>query len=336
MPTTRIGVDIGTTQVRVAEVETAAGRPPRLLRFGAVDLEPGAVRDGVVVRERAVADALRELWRRCRLKGGDIALGVGNERVYVRELTVPAAPPDQLRQSLRYVSGDLLPVAPDDCVLDFQPYAQRGDDLDGLLVAVPEEVVRAAIGAAKAARLRVAGVDLSAFALVRALLRGAHAQGTVAVVDVGAHVTQVVVAEDLRPRLVRFVGAGGDDLTAALGQVLGLDARGAERLKATGASGQPPDVQALFTDHARALIDTISQTAAYHVQGGGRPIDGLLLTGRGSLLPGLGQYVATATSIPVALGDATQGLTLAGHGDRAALAAAGAALPVAIGLAVAA
>ena len=59
MPRTRIGVDIGSTAVRVAEV--AAGDIPVIVRAAQVPLPPGAVEAGEVRQPEVVAEALREL-----------------------------------------------------------------------------------------------------------------------------------------------------------------------------------------------------------------------------------------------------------------------------------
>lgn len=331
MSPTRIGVDIGATQVRMAQVDMRHGRAPRLLRHGSADLKPGAVRDGMVIDESAVEEALGELWRAHRPRSSDVIIGIGSEHTYVRELTVADAPADELRSSLRYVADELLPVSAEDCVLDFQPYGRRGTELEGLLVAAPEEVVNSLISAVEAAKLRVVGVDLNAFALVRALLRDERSRGTTALIDVGATLTQVVISQYLAPRLVRFVRFGGNDLTTALKQRLGLTDEQADAVKMRGPSGESAAVQAVFADHARVLVEAVSQSIGYHEQAGGAPVERIVLSGRASRLPGLGQYVATATSLPVSLADATQSL----QAERLSPAEE-AAMSVAVGLAVAA
>lgn len=294
----RIGIDIGRTGVRVAEVESSPGRRPRLLRFAEAGLEPGAVENAVVQRRAPVVEAVRKAHRASGAHSKDAVVGVAGDRVYVRPISVPGGPAGQVRASLPYLVQDSLPVAVSDCVLDFHPVSQNGPMLDGLLVAVAEESVRANVDAVEKAGLRVVGVDLSAFALMRALTRGREPHAVTAIVDVGADVTQIVIAERTVPRLIRFGPVAGRSLTVEIAQGLGCDeARAEQALQGAGATH--PDIEPSVRAHVERLAGMVAQTIAYHAQSGGRPVDGVLLAGRGARVPGLGQYLATVTRLAV-------------------------------------
>ena len=56
-----VGLDIGTSAVRAAELEIG-GAAPALVAFGQVGLPPGAIEDGEVQDRSAVADAITRLW----------------------------------------------------------------------------------------------------------------------------------------------------------------------------------------------------------------------------------------------------------------------------------
>ena len=84
MAKTRIGIDVGSTAVRVAEV--AAGDVPVVVRAAQVPLAPGVVEAGEVRQPEAVAEALREVWSKSGVKTKQVFLGVGNQRVIVRDV----------------------------------------------------------------------------------------------------------------------------------------------------------------------------------------------------------------------------------------------------------
>ncbi|MGH9920146.1 MAG: pilus assembly protein PilM, partial [Nitrososphaerales archaeon] len=56
-----VGLDIGTSAVRAAELEVNGGRPA-LLAFSQVGLPPGVMVDGEVRDLSAVSDAIGRLW----------------------------------------------------------------------------------------------------------------------------------------------------------------------------------------------------------------------------------------------------------------------------------
>ena len=84
---TAIGLDIGTSSVRAAQVTVSKGTVV-LERFGQVGLPPGAVRDGEVVDPSAVAEAIQTLWANAKFSKKDVVVGVSNQRVFVRLVQV--------------------------------------------------------------------------------------------------------------------------------------------------------------------------------------------------------------------------------------------------------
>jgi type IV pilus assembly protein PilM len=343
-----VGLDIGTSAVRATEVAFGSGGPAAgngtLQRLGQVELPPGAVRDGEVVEQSIVSHAIKQLWQQGGFSTKDVVLGVGNQRVIVREMELPWMPLPQLKASLPYQVQELLPVAAGDALLDFFPtgeeVGERGRTVRGMLVAAQRDTVAANVLAVEGAGLRPVMVDLNAFALVRALARGGAAgAGTVAFVDIGARVTNVVVAVRGVPALVRVIPQGGGHITDAVATALGVTAHEAEGIKrelgiAYGAgAGQEAAAEAIGAT-TRQLVESIRNTFDYDA--GNHPgagIEGVLLTGGGAHLPGLGQFLSSSSRIPVALGDALQGLRLGKTLDRSRLAGAESLVAMPVGLA---
>lgn len=311
-----IGLDIGTTRVRAAEVVVAgrgASAQPTLVRFGEVALPPGAVRDGEVEDAGTVSAALRRLWSETKFASRDVNIGVGNQRVIVRELDLPWMPLPQLRASLPFQVQDLLPMDTDEALMDYFPTGEvdgpQGRLVHGMLVAATRDTVRANVMAVEGAGLRPQLVDLSSFALLRAIVRGDLVNRTVALVDVGARITQVLVASGGMPRFVRMLPSGGQNVTDAVASALGIAMPEAESVKREVGVGfvVRPDLGAAaeaINGVVRPLVEAVRNTFVYY-QGNnpGAGIDVVVLTGGGAHLPGLGQYLSSASRLPVTLGD---------------------------------
>jgi type IV pilus assembly protein PilM len=238
VPRTRIGVDVGSTAVRVAEV--AAGEIPVIVRAAQVPLPRGVVEAGEVRQPEVVAEALRELWSKAGVKSKQVHLGVGNQRVVVRELALPWLPEKELRDTLGFQVQEFIPMASDEAVLDFDPLGEM--DQGGrrmvriLLVAAHKPMVNALVEAALAAKLDPQGIDLTPFAVTRAVGAGddgldLDSSGDEAIIDIGAQVTSICVHDRGVTRFVRMLPSGGRDITLALASVLGVDDEMAERLK---------------------------------------------------------------------------------------------------------
>jgi len=340
-----IGVDIGTTAVRAAEVEVGRGKGgATLVRFGQAPLPMGAVQDGEVAQPEAVATALRQLWASHKFSHKDVVLGVGNQRVIVRDLSLPVMPMPQLRASLPFQVQDMLPVAVDDVLLDFLPAytlpGPSGQMVHGLLVAATRDTVHANAAAVETAGLRPLMVDLNAFALARYHARSAGA-GTAAFVDIGSRITLVVIARGGVPRFVRILPTGGQHATDAVAGEMGISANDAEALKRqigmNGAAGPEHRKAADAVGFAtQALVESIRNTLVYYTSNNrGEPVESVVLSGGGALLGGFGQYLASTTRLVVSLGAPVGGLRTAGAvGSPDRLAPVGHNLAVPVGLAL--
>ena len=298
MPKTRIGLDVGSTAVRAAEL--TEGSPPSVVRAAQIPLPAGAVENGEVRDVGAVSEALRELWTRGGFKSRKVWMGVGNQRVVVREIALPAMPEKELRQSLGFQVQEFIPMPVDEAVLDYHLIEEI--EIEGrpmlrlLLVAAQKAMVDTLVAAATGAKVEPIGLDLVPFALVRAVgATGAGMElettGGEAVVDVGAHVTNIVVHAAGETRFVRILPSGGRDITVAIARGLSVDDEVAERLKrgeVVESSGATPQ-QALDIAMQRAtqFVDEIrSSLEFYTAQTQGARIERLLVSGGGSKLEG--------------------------------------------------
>jgi len=307
-----IGLDIGTSAVRAALVAQTRGGWS-LLRFGQVALSPGAVAGGEVRDDGQVADAIAQLWKRARFKTKKVVVGVSNQRVVVRQIDVPYLEEKELRSSIRFQVADHIPMSVEDAEIDYwtlDDYSTDSGDrmLRLLLVAAASDMVESFVGAASSAGLQPAGVDLSAFAVARAVSPAARGElgiaGAEAVVDVGAGTTNIVVHRGGEPQFVRILMIGGDDATSALGREIDLEFDEAEATKLDLARGVgAPGARRILDDQVASLVSEIHGSIEYYLsQDEGEPISSVIVTGGGSLVPGLFEGLQDVLRTPVRRG----------------------------------
>ena len=118
MAKTRIGLDIGSTAVRIAEVQQ--GDRPSVLRLGQVPLPLGAVEAGEVQRPDQVGAALERLTEVSGIKGREVHMGMANAKVVAREISLPWLPEKELRSALGFQVQEFIPMPPEDAIMDFE------------------------------------------------------------------------------------------------------------------------------------------------------------------------------------------------------------------------
>lgn len=343
MPKSIVGLDFGHGVIRAAEVTAGAGkRKPVLHRYHEVEVPLDAIREGVVTDPDAVVSALKWLWAVGDFGTKRVVIGMGSQQVLIRELTLPSMPLKHIKESLPFRVQELLPLPVEDAVLDFYPIeefeAEGERRIRGLLVAATRESVLANIAAARAAGLRTEEVDLIPFALTRAHLPWG-AEGTKVIVHVGAVSTNVIVAERGVPQFIRMLPTGSRDLTQALADRLGVRPDEAEELKRRiGITADEDDPESVAVarvnaEGARDVVQAVKTTIAFfensHPQ---TRVEGLVLSGGGAMLRGLGDQLGAAIGLPVSVGRVDESFSVGSAVDEASFLAAGTAPTVALAL----
>ena len=201
--------------------------------------------EGEVVDPDHVSAAIKDLWRHGGFKSKDVSIGLSNQKVVVRLIDLPYMERAELQGAIQYQAQDYIPYPVDQAILDFQiigDYMTPSDEhmMEVLLVAAPREIVANAVQAVEGARLKLAQVDVTAFALVRALLgttpswfnEEVESPGeALGIVHVSSGLTNIAVVERGIPRFTRVSSLAGNQFTQAVANVLNLTFDEAEELK---------------------------------------------------------------------------------------------------------
>ena len=230
-----VGLDIGSTAVRGVEIKPGKKGKLNLLRYHEVALPLGAVNQGKILDPEIVSSALKKLWSDGKFKSKNVVLGTGNQRILVRDLTLPKMSSKHIRESLPFHVQNILQIPLEDSLLDFYPVSEssgeQGNTINGLLIAAEKTEIVGNIRATEQAGLTPVEVDLIPFALNRLLVQRTQLAGTTALVDIGGNTTSVIIAYHGVPLFVRIIPAGGEDLTRGLMSGLEITYEKAEKLK---------------------------------------------------------------------------------------------------------
>ncbi|MEA2270922.1 MAG: type pilus assembly protein PilM [bacterium] len=314
-PKNLVGLDIDPSGITAAQV-SVNGRIS-IDRAAFSPLEPGIVRDGEITDVEGLADALRTLFKENKGLGKRVRVGVANQKIVVRTMELPYLEDHrELATAVRFHAGDQLPMPMDQAVIDFQPL-EVVDGPDGrrqrlLVVAARRDMVERVVAAVRAAGLRPEGVDLSAFAMIRALYRPDPQEDLVLYLAVGG-MTNLAVAKGTRCLFTRGSGGGVEALAIELAETaeLTLDhARG--WLEHVGLQAAVEDIdgdEEIVTKARRLLIDGARRIAAevrnsldfHHAQGGEAHVARAVLTGPAAAIPGFEIALSAELGLPVTL-----------------------------------
>ncbi len=318
MESVTIGLDIGSSAIRAAEVVVSGDGRRSLRRYGQVGLPRGYVVDGEINNPVGVAEVLRRLWAETGFKSSNVVLGVSGPRVFVRQAEVAAMNVDETRSSLRFDGQELIPIPMDDASFDFGFLGDPVTDSAGkstqrvLLVAAHREVLHNYLEVLTAAGLQATVMDASQLALMRAVPQPPSGLATTAkvevVVAIGAELTTVGVRQGGVPRFIRSLAVGGSRLTETISQRMHVELAVAERLKRGGTGPEVSTLSAqarkVMSTDMRDLAEEIRATIDFFVsQANNSDVDKLLITGGGALTSGLAASIGGNLPVEVSLFD---------------------------------
>ncbi|MDA8063012.1 MAG: type IV pilus assembly protein PilM [Actinomycetota bacterium] len=335
-----IGLDIGSTAVRAAELRFRGGGW-EVARYAQVGLPHGAVVDGEVRDVAEVGAALRRLWSAGGFSSRRVVLGVSGQRLVVRQADAPNVSAKEMRSAIGFKIEDLVPLPAANVEFDLQPLASKGEGGDAdrtvVLAAVHGDVVRSSLAAAHAAKLEVRAVDAVPLALVRAAASGQGA-GTELLVSIGGDLSVLAVMEEGRPGFIRILGRGGGDVTRVVAEATSHDVAGAEAAKRAGSGvWTEPLGRAAADAEVHRLVVEVRETLAFFRS---RPetapaVERVLVSGGGARTTGLVAELASELGMPVGVVDVPTPAQLVAAGlepGAAALASPGALTPVGLAL----
>ncbi|MDR3559857.1 MAG: type IV pilus assembly protein PilM [Negativicutes bacterium] len=303
-----VGIDIGASSVRAAELTWRDGQP-LLAHFGMADLPPGTIDNGHCRDIAALTEALRQVLNTSGAKERDAVLAVGSPGLFIREVAYPVMTPAELAEAVKWDSEKHISFEPGSYYFDFAVLGQANElEMKVLLTASPRDVVDGLVTAAKGAGLRTVCVDAEPLALYRTLSVAHNSM----VVDIGAEMSQVTLFQGGSPVFTRPIPIGGKRFTEVVMDVFELDFAEAERFKQRQQGLLPRDekggeqtpiqrqLEALATELAQEALRTAQY---YNMQNKTMVIDKLFLAGGGAKLDNLSSYFAAQLDVPVIVHD---------------------------------
>jgi type IV pilus assembly protein PilM len=319
-----VGLKIGASQLAAARV--ANNGSAELLQVAREPLTPGIVVGGELRDPDALAEALKDFFSKHKLPKKGVRLGIANNRIGVRTFEIAGiADPKQLGNAIRFRAQEVLPIPIDEAVLDYQVLGE-GTDEQGqptrrvMLVVAYRELIDRYVDACKKAGVTLSGIDLEAFALLRALQApqdgvGGDPGAALVAVAIGHERSTFAVSDGRVCEFTRVLEWGGAALNVAIARVLNAAPSEVEDVKheLTLTSGIVPD--GLSSDEAARAVDAVrksiqafarelvSSLQYYQNQPGSLGIAEIVLSGGTAHLPGLAAELETLIGVRVRVGD---------------------------------
>jgi type IV pilus assembly protein PilM len=219
-PATRhLGIDIGNHTIKILELSTTA-KGVDLVHHAVAPTPPGGFQVSVLAAQ------LKEMLQQHRIKTKQAVASLAGKGIATRRLTVTNIPEEEIQEAIRRQAEELFPFSLGDAMLAFQIFdredsgaQKKYEVLEVLVAAATRETVVEHMAVLREAGLEPVGLMAEPHAveqLWRSASLGEDEEGSIAVLDLGAHKTNIHIFEGGRLRFSRYVPTSGDAFTMAL------------------------------------------------------------------------------------------------------------------------
>lgn len=364
-----IGVDIGTSSIKLIELRNKEGRV-ELVTYGFVDHFEGEILGIERQDTTAIAHFINQIYQKAKCSTASSIAALPTYSVFSALMTMPQMKKDELDSAIHWEAKKIIPLPLEEIVLDYRILSatkQKGglSVLKGkkkqpkdeeekaseeppqqkiLVTGASREMVNRYTEIFQKSGLTLTSLETEMFALARALV--GDDMGEHMIVEIGAATTDLIIVENAVPFLGRSIESGGYAMTRAIMNSLTINQKRAEQLKRdiglltydaeSGAGGIPDILKSSIEPILHEIRYTLDLYRDHTVKPSDKAtgvIEKIILTGGTALLPGVADYFSKALDMRVVLGDPWSRVSC--HADlKPLLATIGPKFSVSIGLAL--
>jgi len=301
-----VGVDIGSSSVKAVELQGKSGNL-QLVSLGHENLQTDSIVDGQIMELNDVSNVINNIFREHQIKTDRIAAGVSGHSVIVKNIVVPQMSADELEESIEWHAEEHIPFDISDVSLDYQVTGSSPDALQVLMAACKRDKIANVKQAIQLSGKQPAIIDVDAFALQNCYEVNYKPQPgqIVALLNIGASTMNINILNGNRSVFTRDVSVGGNQYTSLLQKELDLTREQAEVVKRGMPAPDGKEVQGL-----EQILETVSDILALEIsktmdfyrataEDGDGNVQKILISGGGSKLTGLPEYLSKRFEIPV-------------------------------------
>jgi type IV pilus assembly protein PilM len=304
-PRGSVGLDLDGAFVAAVQAQDG-----RISRAASMELPSGVISDGEVTDVERLSESLKTFFKENDLPTR-VRLGVSNQQIVVRHLELPQIGEEsELAAAVRFQAAEAIAMPLDEAVLDYQVVG-HGTSPEGtprlrvVVVAARQAMIERFVEGVRGAGLKPEGIDLNAFALVRALAK--PVEETPAPAEPVAAGPFGAAPSSLEPQNLACVYChlgGVTNLAVAVGTNCLFT-----RPLSTDWAEEGENVASPLAEEIRLSIDF------YMAQPDARPVGEVQLSGPGSSIDGLAEQLSGLIHLPVAVADPLGGLQVNGALD---------------------
>lgn len=320
-----LGIDIGTSALKVIELEIRDDKTPYLSNYAWMPI-PEVIREDNDSEksffETNVPEFLNKIIKEAKFKARDAYVSISSFGGLVTLIELPEMPEKELEQAVRFEAHKYVPTSLEDVTISWEVIEEEPENVispagegaaGNMKVVPPQKKMRVLLVAAfksrisayekvaKAANLNLKGIEIESISMVESLI--GNDQGNFMIIDIGFRVCNIIYVEKGTIRANRNIDAGGADITRAIAKGMGITEERAESFKVSGKNFFSVDSSLRFP-----ALDTISSEVSRILEVSSKNrsnyrLEAIILSGGTAGLVGLSEYFQSKFNVKTVMGN---------------------------------
>jgi len=302
------GLDIGISAMRVVQLR-GSGPMKSLDRYGQAPITGTLALSDAKTDRQKIGQAVHDLVHQVGISTKNVAVNLPSNHVFTTVIDMDRLPAEELNKTIRYQADSFIPTPLAKSKIDWAVIGDSPKDpkkVELLLSSVSNDFIEARLDMLQSAGLNVVAFEPDSMVLTRSLL-ASNTPVPQMILDIGSAATDLVIAINGAPHLVRSIPTGMQAITRAAIQNLGVQPAQAEQfvfkfgLVKDKLEGQVYNSIIGVIDGLVSKID--KSIKFFQSRYPTLKLDRIVVTGGASVLPEFPLYLANKFSINVEIGN---------------------------------
>jgi type IV pilus assembly protein PilM len=288
-----VGLDIGSYAIKAAELsrKTKGGADFYVVKKLGYEILPrDAIVEGTIMDTAAVAETIRMIFEENKISTKNVVISVSGNSVIIKKLSLPAMEKEEMAESIFWEAKHSIPYPYEETNVDYvilpSVLNPEQKNLDILLVAAKKDKIANYTNTVHQANKNTEAIEVDVFALLNTIeinYPEVIHKKNICIINLGASLTNVIIAEQGIPQLFRDLPLGGSLFTENLSKELNIGFDDAEKaMKGFPLEGGLSDKSKTALNlNIQNLLEEISKTFSFYesAEGKERKIESIFLCG---------------------------------------------------------
>jgi len=305
------GLDIGTSSIRLVQLGSAGrGGLKPLIKYAQIPISAKLVLSDSQADQQKVMQTVKELLNEAKVSTSNVAAGIPSHKVFTTVVDMDRLPHNELASAIKYQADSLIPTTVSESKIDWVLLGDSPKDktkVEVLLTSVTNHYAESRLDLLESIGLNVVAFEPDPFALLRALVpRDYHLP--VVILDIGSKATDLIIAMNGAPRLIRSIPTGSEAIIHSAAQNLNISEEQARQfvfkfgLSKDKLEGQ---VHSAIVSTVDILTGEIEKSIKFfQARYSDQKIERIIVSGGASSLPEFPLHIAGKFNINVEIGNA--------------------------------